>query len=915
MSPLTPRRVRAIVSAALVLSGGLVLLPGLQPGAASVEGTTATTRVTRTLFDADGVAQEEVDRTVSVTVSSTQNLRGRQNLSVSWTGALPTGGLVSDPNTGAAAGEEFPMVLLQCRGTSATITPETCWTGSSVERYTGSGTSAYPAWRIDAHATDADRSARVNAPTDRPAACGEVGAAERWVPFKAVDGTIYRGGSNACAGAAPEASDVGNTGLPSNSTYATTTAAGTGSTRFNVLSEDENASLGCSYRVDCALVAIPIVGISCDAWGTQLTDPTGAAKGSAATRANTSCRLAPTYAPGQRAATTFDGTVALTGALWWSASNWRNRVVVPLHFAVSASMCSVVNKTAPMAVYGSVLMNEITAQWSPKFCTDRSLKPFNHVQSADTAARNVITAGSASMAFSSLGDEDDYGGRPVVQAPVALTGWGIGFVIDGADGTRLTDLKLNARLIAKLLTQSYYAEPIVKANYPALARNPANITVDPEFEQLNPDVPSSASNSTAAALQFLSGDADMVYALTSYLTEDPTARAWLDGKADPWGMTVNPSYKGIDLPVTSWPLLDDWEMPKSYIDSQNNPCYSHSPSPYMQLIANPAGFISTIAQNLQYAVSAVNTACDGDQYDPTTLKLKTLGRQTPGFRFVLGLTTLTAAHRYDYELASLQTTSENYVAADDAGLKAGAALLSPNKETQVWELAWPQLSTKAGRSAYPGTLPVYADAPTVGLDATTAGRVAQLLLYAVGAGQTPGTAVGQLPPGALPMTAANGLGALAAYTRLAAEAVRTQSGTLPPPWGTAVSSGTPTPTPSSSAPAGVTVPDGAGVGVPSIDVPSAGGIATSPAAVDAPEVVTASADLRTVGATSGLGRVGLPAALWAAVLFALAGLVLRTGDGPWIRMLALARVGGARTVEAVRRRIRASRGSRAGEGR
>ena len=48
-----------------------------------------------------------------------------------------------------------------------------------------------------------------------------------------------------------------------------------------------------------------------------------------------------------------------------------------------------------------------------------------------------------------------------------------------------------------------------------------------------------------------------------------------------------------------------------------------------------------------------------------------------------------------------------------------------------------------------------------------------------GPGQRPGLDVGELPPGYLPMTAANGLGQLASYTTAAADAVAAQNGRLP----------------------------------------------------------------------------------------------------------------------------------------
>ena len=67
-------------------------------------------------------------------------------------------------------------MLLQCRGVDTTgavpegqaqLTPETCWTQTSAERYLSTA-SHTPSWRFDAYATEADRAPRGR--RSRPAA-------------------------------------------------------------------------------------------------------------------------------------------------------------------------------------------------------------------------------------------------------------------------------------------------------------------------------------------------------------------------------------------------------------------------------------------------------------------------------------------------------------------------------------------------------------------------------------------------------------------------------------------------------------------------------------------------------------------------------------------------------------------------
>ncbi|MCW2857946.1 MAG: hypothetical protein JWR52_3561 [Marmoricola sp.] len=912
------RTALALVALTLGLAGVGITAPGhaaVQPSSTvvsrSASGTGAVTRtetIVRQSYAADGSTTQVDRRTVRLGVSATTNLRGRQELNVTWTGAHPTGGLVSDVNSSAGVNEEYPFVLLECRGVDSTsvpaarqISPETCWTQTSVERYNSNLNTTYPAWRSDAFETDANRARIVGAPSPRPHACPRAAAAERWIPMIAANGTVYQGGDFGCAGQAPEASNIGGTGLPSNATYGITGTDGDGSAEFSAWTEDEDATLGCSSSVPCALVAIPIMGISCDGYGSQLpaADRPDSATGS---DAQAQCQSPDVFSPGQIAVPGTQPNLATSGALWWSASNWRNRITVPLQFAVSSNVCSVVSKEKPLAIYGSTLLNELTAQWEPKFCTDEKLFPFVHVQTAEDSARTLLNVGNVEGAFGSLMPDGGFG-KPVVQAPIAVTGFAISYVIDDANGRPYARLRLDPRLLAKLLSQSYPANSIGKGSDPAIAANPVNITEDPEFQALNPGLPHYTAVEAASTLLTLSSDADMVYALTSYLNDDPDARAFLDGKADPWGMVVNPAYKHVQLPVYSWPLQDNNLATSAYISGGNNPCYTHSPGPYLSLVANPTGFVSTIVLNMQYAISNVGIACpNGDPNDVSTLKLSTQGRQQPGFRFVLGIVPLSSIARYNLTAASLRSgpspttagtaasraadtvSAGTYVAPDNAGLRAAAALFTADKADKTWKVDYDALQTAAARTAYPGTLPVYADIPTRGLTAADASKFASFLTYAAGTGQTPGLLNGQLPPGYLPLTRANGLAALAGYTARAALAVKAQKGFVP----------------SLDAADDVTTPTsqgGTGPSSPSAPVPGAtpGSPTGSPAVGAAAAPQTSVALFRTVGHASPLGRLGLPLMLLTFFLLGAAGMLLRWSEVIVPVVVSAARVARPRT--------------------
>jgi hypothetical protein len=895
---MTPvRRTAALVAASLIALGTVVVpspAPAVAPMAAPVATKAAAVAVTkskamtRETIAEDGTVTQVDERNVSLKVSQTTNLRGRQEIGVSWSGAHPTGGLVGDLNSAAGVNQEYPFVLLQCRGIDSSsvpvakrLRPETCWTQTWAERFSGTNNTAYPAWRSDAFATTAERAALVNGADPRPTLCSRPARAERWLPLVAASGAVYAGGTVGCAGMAPESSNVGGTGIPSNATYGITGTDGRGSTQFAVWTSEENATLGCSSSVPCSLVAVPVMGISCDAYGTKLPADDRPDAESAAEAAGI-CGAEDKFQPGQIATSGDAPNPATAGALWWAGSNWHNRIAVPLSFAQSPNVCSVVSKTKPVGIYGSVMMTELTAQWQPKFCTDKALKPFIHVQTADTSARTLLEAGNVDAAFSSRAPDGGFL-RPTVQAPVAVTGFAISYVIDDADGRRYTKLRLSPRLLAKLLTESYPGNALIKNNYSALEDNPVNITKDPEFQALNPGLPEYVNSEAASTLLTLSSEADLVYALTSYLNADPEARAWLDGTPDPWGMKVNPTYKGIDLPVFSWPLNDDTLAPQSYIDSGNNPCYTYSPTPYLALIANPTAFISTIVLNMQYSISNVNTACpNGDPRDVSSLRLQIQGRQQPGFRFVLGVVPLSSIGRYGLTSAALKTGSDAspaYVSGDDGGLRAAAKLFKADPTAKTWAVDYDALRTTAGKSAYPGTIPVFADVPTTGLDKGTAARMAQFLRFAAGPGQVRGLANGQLPAGYLPLTKANGLAAYAQYTTRAAAAVAAQKGFIP-----ALD-----PADDPRPPTAPTTPDAV---VPPGDLPGVPGDGATPGGVEKPaeagEVIQL-LNSKTPGEHSTLGGYGLLVLLVLAAVLGVVGIGLRFGSeleaaaGPAIR--------------------------------
>ena len=797
----------AAVGFAVVTTGALsavgVTSAGSDPAGPAFS---ATQTVTRTLEAADGSTSVVASNTVNLTVSQTQNLQGRQDVTVSWSGAHPTGGVATIQNTVNAQNEEYPVVLLQCRGGNSAadpVSPGTCWTQSWTERLQLSNASSkyglYPPYRLDQYssthaaivgrpATEPKPSTKSRSPTpttDLPttAQCQHIGVpittVQYWVPWTAASGRVYAGGNAGACGQPPQATSGITSALPSNETFGVTGANGTGRAEFDVFTATDNTTLGCSSTVACSLVAIPIMGISCDANALGPT-PTKAELADLA-----GCESTGIYQPGQGATTAENGAaLSVDGSLWWSPSNWRNRIVVPLTFAPVPPPCSITGSSRALNTYGSELMIQATDQWDPGFCeaptNDFSL---SEAPTPEPEARNLLADGAADAALTSFAQPGGYG-KPVVNAPIAVTGFTISYAISLPTGDSVTTLKLTPLLLAKLLTQSY----VGTRSYgdPALAGNPLNITDDPEFHALNPEIPENTTGNgpqyAESELLSLSSNSDVIEALTSYINDTPAARSFLNGTPDTSmageDMTVNPAYKGMSLPVDQWPLLSTYESTGFDSSTTIRPCLGSTPQPLYTLIDAPLTTMEDITEAMQFENANSTMTCKTNTAQTVNSMVAT-GRQKDGHYFMIGITPLADDSRYNLRSASLETTSGTFVAPSNTTLKAATALVKPDTSSGTWPIPYGTFSTSAGSSAYPGTMLVYAAVPTSGLTAPVAADIATFLKFAATTGQTPGSGVGELPPGYLPMTAGNGLGGLAAYTLAAAADVTAQNGQVP----------------------------------------------------------------------------------------------------------------------------------------
>ncbi|WP_038951835.1 hypothetical protein [Aeromicrobium massiliense] len=850
---------RAVLALTLALTVGALVSPG--GATADTSDAFSATKSMERVFEEGGDRVVVDERTVTVKVDHTKNLRGRERVQVSWSGAHPSGGRATNPFGEKGLDQEYPVVVLQCRGRDDSSLPagrrlarETCWTSTPRQRSV-QASERTALWRQDAFASATDREPKSGLSPFPSEQCDDVERlSSRVTPFRAASGTVHV--SCSATTMAPEA--AADAAFPPAEVAAFTDVDGNGEVSFEVRTATENESLGCSSTTPCSLVVIPIMGISC------------------ADGASNECLKTGQFAPGSSNYSGEGVDAAVSPVYWWAESNWRNRISVPLTFATEPDVCDVKDSRAPTAFYGSELLSQASTQWAPAYCLKRDRFKFQHNRMADGAAFALMERGEAAAAFVS-GEQEAANDTRVGYAPTAVTGFAVSYVIDRPDNAgELEQLRLTPRLLAKLITQSYTGSTIGQ-QHPGMAKNPMSINQDPEFRALNPGLDSIAREAGAALLS-LSEASDVVESITTYIASDPEAAAFVKGQADPWGMVVNPSYRAIKLPVDEWPLLD------KFVPSSAQECRRQISTPYMTQLAAPISSLRKIAEAVLDGWPNVQTKCTRSSVsDPW--KMGRVDRQGIGSRFMLGVVGLGDAARLDLRTASLQTkvtrgsgtaftnaSGRSFVAPTESAVRA-AVRTARAPRAALGALTLGPETTRRDAAAYPGAMVVYTAARLEGMPKADARKVAQFIRVATTEGQAVGAANGQLPRGFVPIVRTGATAALWKQARAVADAVEAQA-------------------PSSSTDAGddddtkpVKGAPGDGAPSPSGAAPGAEAPAAAPGTTpsNVPATTTTLEAAPTAATTSSTGRL---------LMASLLGLLLLAGLGaPAVRIAALVRGG------------------------
>lgn len=721
-----PRRRRAILRTAIAAGVLAGLTAPAADGAASTTQATGAAHGLAPSGDGTGGSRQTLrlawpddagdDRVGKVTVSKTQNLSPREIVTISWDGFLPTTNADGPESTHqspqAPLRSGYPVVIMQCQGDDpATMTPEDCPIPNPGRFY-------YYATK------DALETPEVQAASAYDARA-----------FRDTKGKLHVSpGAYQNVDMPPDYSDQNVSGT---NWYATWTEGdGTRSeAKFEVRTTKEAPeSLGCGdprTRLGgaCSIVVIPIRPMEC-------VD-------------ETSC-LAPTRTRGFSA----------DYHEWQSASNWRNKFVFPVTFKPFPDVCDLDSRpVVPTA--GSELLDQAMLSWVPKFCGSDALFKLGFTRTNDDAARRALTTGAgglfqADLAFTTkpvLSTED----RSIVNAPVAVTGFVVALAIDDKGYEEVQDIRLNARLLAKLVTQSYYAPPV-----PYLRQNPSDLLHDPEFTKLNPAVARRLDSSVQIDNPVLvQGSPDLVSEVTRYIASDPAAVAWLGGKPDPWGMRVNKNFEGDLWPVpnASFQMRDDWEDPDSTgVDKcEPKPVMERGSQFVYNLLAATVALVDRQPQNFN--------VCKPVGQSGNVWAWSKPDRQPLGRRSMIAITDLAHAEQYQLPTAALENASGHYVVPTRRSLAAALSVATVDADTKT--VLANMTSRKA--AAYPGLMVVNAAAPTDGLAKADAADYATMIRWMATNGQQYGDAAGQLPAGYLALPLPLRARALAAARHVAAQ--------------------------------------------------------------------------------------------------------------------------------------------------
>ena len=433
-----------------------------------------------------------------------------------------------------------------------------------------------------------------------------------------------------------------------------------------------------------------------------------------------------------------------------SQSNWENRIQVKLEFNKISAVCPIGNSERRLV--GNDMVGAAVTSWQPALCKNNATYGFSQI--GDSEARAQLVSNSDGVAGLGLIDspisEEALGENKVVYAPMAQSAIVIGFNIDrnlknsasnyNKYGTLVESLTLNARLVAKLLTQSYKSDVPGGNDRSYLANNPRSIVQDPEFVNLNPEFAGFNNGIEPQGLLVSLGASDVNAQIWSWLRSDTKAASFLSGTPDEWGMVVNQYYLSLDLKND----LALESFPKADLSYYRPNLLTPEPGfgtldlrPYMTDMLEAALAI-------RRSDSKSKTVWDLNKTPPA---FTSSGGQAIGEHFQLGITNYASALRYNLGIAKLVDSAGNAVEVNQSSISAGIADMKLDTKTGV-RLYDP---TMLSANSYPLSTLTYAAVAPCRQSNQALAEYSDFLKFAAGVGQVSGNVQGSLPAGYVPL--------------------------------------------------------------------------------------------------------------------------------------------------------------------
>ncbi|QKW18367.1 hypothetical protein HUT16_04175 [Kitasatospora sp. NA04385] len=544
------------------------------------------------------------------------------------------------------------------------------------------------------------------------------------------------------AGSAPE--------FASNMVIAATRPDGTGEADIELWTSAQSQTLGCDATHKCSLViepnyggdslganAYPDVVINCDDHTRDIDfdiDTASDASFLQTTRGNQAG-----FPAGESCA-------------------WQRHVTVPLEFAPTPDSCTAGD--SDFSAIGLEMADRAMQQWRTGSCLESDpLRVQYSVGNGEPQARSAFLRRSgADVALTSIPSSDPPT-RPYVYAPLANTAVSVVFVIDDSSTHRqVRRVRLNQRLLAKMLTQTYRHYNADDTD--TVRGNPLCMFDDEEFRKLNADVAPDVTwpacgNVANTEPVVVGGTTDLVHRLTEWIVADPDAAQFLQGAADPWGTRINTKFLPSSFPgypVDSFQTLD-------YSGLNNHKQYEWNP-----VLGGLGQVLRMVLENrLSCQLPYVNA--DG-QHDKCFA-------MAPGSRALFAVMDSGGAQAMNLPEAELPNGAGAFTTPTITAMRAAAQDMPFDEATGTQRLPYDDGNSAYAKDpkAYPLTMVQYAMVPTEGLGGAKAAAVSRFVSSVTdpGKGQVYGRGPGQLAVGYADLTKAQVSQAKSAADHVAAQ--------------------------------------------------------------------------------------------------------------------------------------------------